>query len=595
MTSTIRRTIRFSVLAAITMLALPALSHAAEPTKWVLSSTIGANVNLTKLQAGAPQEERNQCTVASGDTCQFAEEGNGPREFRYSTAVAVSTLTGDVYVADRSHSRIQVLNAAGGFLFMFGWNVNKTKVAEGTNATQREKNYCSATSGDECGAGEKATGLAEQMLEPEAITVDPVSGDVYVTESGSSDEARVEAYTPEGEFVLMIGGGVNSNGTNLCTKAEAGKCQKGTSGTGHSEFNRINKGNTLTISDGELYVADSGRVQRFDAATGRWLGQITLTGLAEGAIRGVAVDPSGDLFVTDGHSPIREYNANGEPQACAIDTGGEQFEIIAGMAFDAYGRLGVVGYKFTSENPPKEFDLHGQLYDVQGAECGKTVGGEIVPPSGEMNYGSYQGSMVHPGSLSGLGFSSHEDGEGHAEDQLYVAISGELFDEIEAYKPVLFPEVKTCATSGVMFTTAVLCGEIDPNGLATTGFFKYGTSENALNVQLATSFSSVAEAFEPVAVQLSGLTPNETYYDQAYAQAEIEGKPQSTGGQPVVSFHTQTPASEVAGVPSVSHVGDEAAVLSAAVNPEHAPARYYFRFSSPSGGELTVRERDLNV
>jgi hypothetical protein len=534
--------------AVTAVLALPAAAAASalEPTKWELTWHVGRSVNETKIKSGAPQEERNECTIASKDTCRFGEEGTGLREFAFPASVAVSKLTGNVYVSDEDTHRVEALEPEGGFISMFGWKVNKT--TGGNICTEEEIQ----TTHVECGVGEKGTGLAGQQAFGD-LAVDPTTGDVYFLDV---EYHRVEEYTAAGEFVLMFGGHVNKNGGNLCTKAEEIECQAGVEGSSHGAFANLyaqTSGNLLTFGpEGLLYVGDEGRVQKFEA-DGTWVGQLELTGLPVGQTKGVAIDAAGDVFVADSATTgIHEYNASEELQACVIDPAGE---LIHGMALDSADMLAI-----TEEERISGLTVvpRALVFDTQGVGCGKQIG-EIAPPSGSL-----------AGFPAGLAFSFNETGGN--EDRLYIA--NDNLQEIEGYLPVLFPTVATCPTTSVTFTSALLCGEVNPIGVATTAFFKYGTDPHNLSSRTPVAFAGSGTMVEPVEYQLAGLVPNEVYWDEAYAEANGE----QGGGPPAVSFHTATPPPAIEGAPSASDVTDAFALLSASLNPEHAPARYHFEY-----------------
>ena len=76
---------------------------------------------------------------------------------------------------------------------------------------------------------------------------------------------------------------------------------------------------------------------------------------------------------------------------------------------------------------------------------------------------------------------------------------------------------------------------------------------------------------------MTGLEPNETYRYATVAEAEVAGEPATADGEQL-SFHTATPPPEISGSPSASDVTNAFALLSASVNPEHAPARYHFEY-----------------
>jgi DNA-binding beta-propeller fold protein YncE len=568
------------LLASVIGLALAAPAPAAGPSKWILSWHVGQNVNKTLTEQGAPREERNECTVASNDECEVGAEGPGPREFNHSESVAVSALTGDVYVADEANHRVQVLDPEGQFVAMFGWNVNKTETGS-VVATQAQKNICTAESHDECGPGERGTngeptGSTEQMWAPANVAIDPTNGLIYVFDEGYD---RVDEYNATNEFILTFGGGVNAKGGNVCKVSE--ECQPGKSGAALGEFSsKASGGNRITLGpDGLVYIGDVGRVEKFNEQ-GAQEGEVSIKELSStGFVSNVAVNNSGNLFITYQNSGgelapgVHEFSSNGILESCVIDGQGKDIPLVQGIAFDAYGRLGIVGYNFHFSS------AHAAIYQAEGPECGQTVGGAIVPPSGEVGKGIYQNKIV-AASPNGIAFDLHKKSGGLVgEDQLYIADSGAL-SEIEGYRAVLFPEIKTCSTVIVSFTSADLCGEINPLGIQARGFFKYGTAPNKLEHETGTGFTGNGEGFVAFGYELTELVPNQEYWDETWVEAEAEGKETTAGAPPPVSFHTKTPAPEISEPPEALFEHETAAVLKASLNPEHAPTRYHFEYAA---------------
>ena len=286
-----------------------------------------------------------------------------------------------------------------------------------------------------------------------------------------------------------------------------------------------------------LYVGDEHRVQEF-RADGEWKGEISLTSISsepEWRVEALTVDETGDVYLTYGQGypfsrTVREFDPSGIEAA--------HFEVAAGieaLALDPYGRLGVVAGEI------------GGLYNTSGVKIS-----EFAPPSGE---------LTRPTDLA---FS--------ASDALYIA--HESPREIEAYAPALFPETVTCPAVEVLAMSAVLCGEINANGLQTRGFFEVAPPVGSVT---PTAFEGDGSALQAVSWHLTGLEPNQTYVYRMLAEAEVAGEPVTGAGEPF-SFHTATPPPDVPGVPSASDVTNAFALLSASLNPEHAPARYHFEY-----------------
>jgi hypothetical protein len=538
------------------MAALGTTVAQAEPvvSKFVLSAQFGSHVDLT---TGA-----NICTIASKDTCQPGVEGSEPGGFSYPLSVAVSNdpaspFSGDVYVADEANHRVQVLSATGVFVSMFGWEVNQTK-DETPGATQTEKNICTAESKDTCKAGVRGSSPG-QFYEAFSVATDTASGNVFVAEQVDGEASgetasgfRVQEFTATGTWLLEIGKEVNkTTKTNACTETEV---EGGATCGGPAliplpavhvsepgAFNlEVGRGNTLAVGGPEdlLYVGDEHRVQEFATANGTWTGEIPLTSISSEAgarVRALTVDESGRVYLAYENgipTVVRQFEPGASTQAA-------QFEVTLGiqtLSLDPHGRLGVI----TSAG--------GALYSTAGVKIS-----EFGPSSGWT-------APVH-----GLAFA--------ASDELYVPLGGGG-QEVEAYAPALFPETVTCAASEVLATSAVLCGEINANGLKSRGFFDYGSPSGA---RTPVVFEGEGTVLEPFSTIVTGLTPNEAYTFNAVAEAEVAGEEVTGDGEPL-SFHTATPPPEVGGVPLASDVTASSVVLSAQVNPEHALALYHFQY-----------------
>jgi hypothetical protein len=542
-----RSTTRLLAALATTLpgaLALPlgAASAAPLPNKLLLSSHFGREVDRS---SGA-----NVCTVASKDECQPGRESGEADGFAAPKSVAVdndpaSAGYGHVYVADTANHRIQELTADGRFLAMFGGEVNR-----------KGGDVCTAAEEGECQAGVEGQSPGQFGL-VDSVAVDPASGEVYVADTffGRVNEElqiaqRVQAFTTAGQFLFEIGKEVNQTTKgNVCAAGEAcagAALQTFQAAEANTEVGAFSfegeAGNLLAVGGPEdlLYVGDHARVQRFHAASGQPAGSpISLSELSPtGRATGVAVDSSGDIFVSDSEAPgVHEYDAAGALQPLVIDPTSSG---VRGVAIDPHGRLGIID---------REGGTHGALYSAAGAKIS-----EFAPPQGEM-----------PGS-KGLAFAASGDA--------YVA--EEVGNEVEAYAAVVFPETRTCAPSEVTGTSARLCGEVNPDGVRAAGFFQYGPG-SSLGFLTPSVFEGQGEAFEPVSYQLNGLEPNQSYQYRVAAEAEVGGERVRGHGE-ALAFETLVVPPQIAGQPSTSFVTSQSALLNAALNPEHAATRYRFEY-----------------
>ena len=296
----------------------------------------------------APAELWTRCAVGGG-----AGQCNLPQ------GVATDPANGHVYVGDQINRRVEELNAWGGFVKVFGWKVNKTKVDEG--ASEDEQNLCPVDPEDVCQAGSFALGVsagAGRFSFPTGVAVDS-AGDVFVVDQGNF---RVEKFDPEGHFELMIGKGVDQGPNHpgdICTAAYVtggDACGAGEEGTAPGQFGAWaatgsyialdTAGTVPDTSDDTLYIGDAGRIQHCNVDGEGCAALADPGGLLSGkGVSGLAVVPSGsgatdagDLFVArDGMPAILSLDAGsgakrceaevGRPEALASDSAGNVYAV----------------------------------------------------------------------------------------------------------------------------------------------------------------------------------------------------------------------------------------------------------------------------
>jgi hypothetical protein len=297
-----------------------------------------------RLFSGSFGSEHSLPAPTEPKTAQLAKEPWG---------VAVDEATGDVYVADPGHHRVEEFTAAGEFVLMFGKEVNETT----------GQNVCTAASKDVCKAGVAAS---TPGAFPEGgvlyIAVDnstgPSKGDVYVgslAENLMVGENVVQKFTGEGEFISGwgVGGQLNGSTVTVGTGAPfAGPFDQLNGiavdisgnlwvyGTGLGEAGE-KEGRVFEFTEGgvfagndwatresrqvgfavdpeeNVYTSNGPSLEKF-TATGSRIGQVTETGVRPEA---VAVDPvTGDLYVGTGLEG--SYRVLRYAQSCVIRGGG---------------------------------------------------------------------------------------------------------------------------------------------------------------------------------------------------------------------------------------------------------------------------------
>ena len=114
----------------------------------------------------------------------------GSGQLSSPAGVAVDQTTGDVYVSDTGHARVQEYDADGGRQAAWGWDVDG-------DGGQLET--CTPQS-TVCQAGTSGTG-AGQLTSPSGVAVDSTDGEVYV-ERG---EPRIDAFSTFGAYLSQFG------------------------------------------------------------------------------------------------------------------------------------------------------------------------------------------------------------------------------------------------------------------------------------------------------------------------------------------------------------------------------------------------------
>jgi hypothetical protein len=591
-----RRGLIFAAAAAaaatVTAISMVLCGNASALLHGLAISHYGAKVNAT---TGG-----SFCTLPSGDTCQPGEESAIPGGFGSSgpwgvavNADPASPDYGNIYVADQANNRVQELTPSGQFVRMFGREVNETKVnmvnAKGGTPTQtevEEENVCTQVeveAGAKCKAG--AFGSEAGALEdPQAVAVDPTTGNVYVTESGSGND-RVDGFTANGRFILMIGKHVNeTTGGNVCTQTEieAGRKCKGGELTipvsaEHGAFFLLAGGNEIAVGGPKdlLYVGGEHRLQEFEA-NGTWVGEISLENVSAGeyvGVQGVAVDQaSGDVYLTYsrlGGSPsatsVYEFDANGNQLAVFPVSAREPGATvnIEGIALDSSGHLALSEEEQASTN--KAF---GALLD---AANGKRLTEFALPPSNRFYNSVSAFSYDAAGGLYG------------ASRYRYEMVSYLVKEGAELIiKPAGCKE-GTPQESSVPFE-CTLNGEANPSNVKETEvWFQWATKaslESAGTLETAKQALSTSNTLGPVSAKLEGLRPNETYYYRLAGYDQNFKPPTPALISEELSTTTKVIPPKIVGEPNVSFVKPTSTVMSGELNPENAETEYFFEYGA---------------
>jgi hypothetical protein len=363
-----------------------------------------------------------------------------------------------------------------------------------------------------------------QFVEPAGVAVSEsseplIAGDVYVVDKGNN---RVERFSSSGSYLSQF----NASGT---LPGEGAAAPTGRL-SGPEEIAADNSGDALDPSLSDVYVGDNEHhvVDKF-SATGEYKGQITGTcasgpcsgAEAFGELHGVAVDPSGNLWVYQGEPEaqnIDEFTAagafvrsfstgRGVTPALAVDSAGDIYVISGGeevLKFDP-----VRGEQLAEFDPgahalalnPATSELlvdHGESIDLYG-------------PFGEP-YSTRTQTFPATGLAESHGIGVGADGTAYA--------SQRAADSVDIFNFVLVPTVSTGAATQVSSTGETLHGTVDPEGLALSDcrleYSIYGTPAGVYlhTVPCAQTPAEIGSGTAPVAVSadITGLRPVSTYH-----------------------------------------------------------------------------------
>jgi hypothetical protein len=536
------------------------------PIKLIPNARFGREVNITQVKAKSGPVLEDVCSEPAKE-CQEATESSVAGGYSNPESVA-GAPNGNVYVVDNDNHRIQELEPNGKFVLMFGKEVNETNKSD----------ICTAASGDTCGAGVEST-VAGQIDDSFSVTVDPLSGDVYVFEDVGVGY-RVQKFSPGGEFLLEIGREVNKTTKgNLCTNTEAAKgveCGAPTATGGSSEHGAFDPGtfliggNVLSTGGSEdlLYVADEHRLQEFDSE-GEWKGEVP----TDGTVTAVAsAGTTGDVaLVEDEGEIVRDLDSTGkllhEIALSPQEAGGEIF--IRGLAFDTEGQLAVSAVEKRSVSASAPFRLFGGLYE---ASNGRQISAFAFP--------------VDARYAKGIGFDDH--------GELFVpANSREVFVYTSVNIAELQVRPQTCM-SGVEHETdetaaCTINGVVNPYGVAKTEIrFKWGNSCSALEIETPLVLVPPVTAEESVSALVEGLKPNAPLcYDLAGYDQNVEPPEEPFTSSETESVTTPLAPVRIVGGPTASFLTASSAVLSSEVNPENAGTEYVFEYAP---GTTTLAE-----
>jgi DNA-binding beta-propeller fold protein YncE len=390
------------------------------------------------------------------------------------------------------------------------------------------------------------------------VAVNDTTHDVYVADTGNH---RVDEFSAAGAFIRAWGWGV-ADGLpefEVCTLA----CQEGLQGSGAGQLTTptfIAVDNSGGASSGDVYVGDTGTntVLKFSSegayisttngssATGPIAGPF-------GALAGITVDGSGNLWVYDEASDMFEFAQDGSflmdflegrkvtPNGIDADSQGNLYVIIETNRWPA-GSIFRLNPSRGAEGEAVE-PVNGDATDPTGFALDR-ASGELYMDSGGALIRRYEASCDGGPTCSavetfGAGALSNAGGVAvdSSTDLVYVADSGEGRVAVFGPPPSAPPSIDSTSVANVTSTSANLLAQVNPNNLDTHFHFEY--------IDAATFEASGFADSTSVPQSGGDLAAGAT--DQT-AMARIQGlQPETTYRYRVVATNAKSPAGGTVG------------------------------------------------
>ena len=488
----------------------------------------------------------------------FGSEGSGNGQLKLPGALAVNEETGDVYVIDRTNSRVEIFSASGAYVGQF----NGSATPAGNFLWPFDRTTESAQHETERQEGSIAVDNSTNPL-------DPSKGDVYVVDNGHD---VIDKFSASGAYIGQITGAYIGQVTDSNTAfAELSAVEVDSAGSlwvtdgifsdSLEHFNDAAPVNGYVSSlkldlpneggatgevgliglafggEGNVYLGDRLKiVERFTYPTLFSLatGEAVVEKLDDENASGLAVDESsGDVYV-DHETSIAAYDRS---QAVVERFGSGQLGVSEGIAVDS--KTGTVYATDASSQQVDVFTAFVVPDATTGvasslAETSAMVGGVINPDGLPVTscvfeygtstaYGQSAPCSPSPGSvtgpvavsaqLSGLVpltkyhyrvSASNANGVNHGQDQAFVTPAPVALSE----------EIVTDVSS----TSALFNVQVNPGGAEATYHFEFGSSEAyGESVPVPAGDLGSETSGEPVSVRVEGLSEATTYHVRVVA------------------------------------------------------------------------------
>jgi len=312
---------------------------------------------------------------------------------------------------------------------------------------------------------------------PQGIAIYQATGDVYVMDNGSFPS--IKRYKPDG-----TPDNFSALGSNVIDGKEGPDAtpQPGLGFASPSE-SQIAVDNSGGPTDGNIYVTQSSpNLINIFSSTGAYLGQLTAAGttnFTEGC--GVAVDPSGAVYVGDYSSGIYKFVPSANPPVNTDETA--HFTTTSSPCTLAAGAGPTAGFLFPAQFLGPISKIDSSTGEVKYSFSSGTTTVSVDPATGHVY--AVKGSEFKEFDASGAGSATElssdtlpSQGKGIAvrgsNSNIYVSREGAA--QLEVFGPLaLTPDVTTQAATAITADEATLNGTVNPDGVALTECkFEYG-------------------------------------------------------------------------------------------------------------------------
>jgi sugar lactone lactonase YvrE len=382
--------------------------------------------------------------------------------------------------------------------------------------------------------GKEGTGNGE-FKAPKGLAIGP-SGNIWVVDSGNN---RVQKFNSKGEYLLKFG----------------------EKGSGEGQFNSPAG---ITFSGTNGFVVDSGnnRVQKFNLnSTPKFLAQFGKEGSGDGEFKsptGVVVESSHILVTDTGNNRVQKFNAttfNYVSEFGEKGSGEGQFESPTGIVSDFQGRLWVVD---SGNDRAQKFNLDGEYQDQFGEEG--TGIGQLSNPTGITTPAAQKALILDTGN-----------------------------DRVEGWTVKAEPpDVIARPAEDLKASSATLRANIDPEALATSYWFEYGTTtaygtKVPITPEAIGSGSSAVKVSQPV----TGLSKNTEYHFRAVAES-VAGTVQGEDK----TFELVAPRAITEAATAVKATQ---ATLNGKVDPEGSATSYWFEYGTTTSYGTKIPVTPISV